>query len=810
MTARAFVIAVEDYSAGNYLPNLPGTNEDAGRFIKWFVGNKVEAGDKPPGVPPEEVKPEQVTPGLIFCCAGAEISWRTAGTTRLEIINELKRFVAGCADVTTEFYFYFSGHGFAYKELPAGRPADVLVGSDFADLESGGNACLRLDEIQTKLWSALGSKHHYYFIDACRNAISRSEIEVPSLGLTFKPSSLGNPTVYVLFSTAQGAPAKTKSGFAQALVMGLEGRGKAKGWNGKRMFVMFDRLGKYVKEQLRKLSGQEVKFYKNGDDPDGQIIELTPTPVSVCEVQIEEAGEDDLFRLLVRDARGYLSREDATIKGASGAVNLPPDEYFIELAHAERPVVQVNPPQSEEPLDLYDSLALVFRLEPPELPIIVTRGSRRGGLGSGLESFRGLDAGTTFKAPQPAELVLEGASPRGEFLLTNADTGEARVVQAGRVGSLSPGSYTVKLRELGVTVASREVSLKPGEELRVNLLDRDASPVHRSILRAVTGDEAASLADFSEQLGPIADWNLSLWLALLGASRIVAPPSSFRKLGPLPLADFEDVRPGDAPIYVLAACEGGSKDVQIGLGEDETASWKTLREVTDMKGVYDLRMQSRPGPHLLSFVIGGRTPVTYSTYNLPNRVTLFTLVENEEGRVVAHQYLLPLYKLQPHLEPFVRQRLGYLNNQPLRSVRMMELAQSQFARRRSVQGLLTKADVQTWDMLFHQKWLDPVMSLIAAYDLLRRGRAVEMHGWLEEVIGNLRKYFHGLPDTEALAKLIGMNWRMPDAAPLMLDGVLAFSEGQEQHFLHLSPDKLDYESPWTSWHGAVVPPATRS
>src|SRR3712207_8515387 len=111
MTARAFVIAVEDYSGGNYLSDLPGTNEDADRFIRWFIDKKVEPKDKPQGVPPEQIAPEQVTPGLIFCCAGKEFAWRTAGTTRPEIIGALKKLYAECADRTSELYFYFSGHG---------------------------------------------------------------------------------------------------------------------------------------------------------------------------------------------------------------------------------------------------------------------------------------------------------------------------------------------------------------------------------------------------------------------------------------------------------------------------------------------------------------------------------------------------------------------------------------------------------------------------------------------------------------------------------------------------------------------------
>ena len=37
MTARAIVIAIQNYSKGKSLPILPGTNKDAEAFIRWLV-----------------------------------------------------------------------------------------------------------------------------------------------------------------------------------------------------------------------------------------------------------------------------------------------------------------------------------------------------------------------------------------------------------------------------------------------------------------------------------------------------------------------------------------------------------------------------------------------------------------------------------------------------------------------------------------------------------------------------------------------------------------------------------------------------
>src|SRR5687767_10874554 len=231
MTARAFVIAIEKYGKAKSLPNLPGTNKDAEVFIEWLVDKK------------------RVKHSDILCCADKAVKGRTTGTTSSEIIAELAKAVNKWADATDEFYFYFSGHGFSYSTSAFEKSVDILVASDFADLATGGGACLKLDEIKTKLWKSLGPKHHYYFIDACRNQIPQEAIDPAGTGLGFPTSQLGTPTVYKLFSTAQGAVSKTQSGFTPLLIKGLNGGGRAKGLRTGRMYVIFDLLGAYMRKE---------------------------------------------------------------------------------------------------------------------------------------------------------------------------------------------------------------------------------------------------------------------------------------------------------------------------------------------------------------------------------------------------------------------------------------------------------------------------------------------------------------------------------------------------------------------------------
>ncbi len=304
MTARAIVIAIQNYSKGKSLPNLPGTNKDAEAFIRWLVDTK--------GVKPAD----------ILCCAEKTVKARTTGTTSNEIIAELAKAVTTWADKTEELYFYFSGHGFSYSASAFEKPIDILVASDFADLATSGRACLKLDEIKTKLWMALGPKHHYYFIDACRNQIAADAINPSDTGLGFPSSQLGVPTVYKLFSTADGAVSKTTSGFTPLLVKGLSGGGRAKGLRSKNMYVIFDLLGAYMKKELQ-AAGQDVDFSREGSG-EGLVLELKPIPETKCEIKVAKAKPGDEFVLTIQDIKGF--RNEKKFKGSSFEFSIFPDD----------------------------------------------------------------------------------------------------------------------------------------------------------------------------------------------------------------------------------------------------------------------------------------------------------------------------------------------------------------------------------------------------------------------------------------------------------------------------------------------------
>jgi len=814
MTARAFVIAIQNYSKGKSLPNLPGTNKDAEAFIRWLIDKK--------GVKPAD----------ILCCAEKTIKARTTGTTSNEIIAELAKAVNNWADKTEELYFYFSGHGFSYSASAFEKSIDILVASDFADLATSGRACLKLDEIKTKLWKALGPKHHYYFIDACRNQISADAINPSDTGLGFPSSQLGTPTVYKLFSTADGAISKTQSGFTQLLVNGLSGGGRAKGLRTNRMYVIFDLLGAYMKRALE-AAGQDVDFSREGNG-EGLLLELKPIPETACEIRVAKAKPGDEFVLSIQDIKGF--RKEKKFKGRSFQFSIFPDDYSFELSHPSATVLRKPPP--ENPVDLFDPCVLNFELRVPAKTSGTTKGKTGGKAAKALTgpsaiatSESAITAGEVFLdagPPQTSEGKRKGKkarripeselpsptppitgvlhakcppTPHTEIEVLSLRTGDIQRVEGDFRKELPPGEYVVKLRERGVTVSKHEMTVEPGKTKTINLVARPKDKVRTSILKAVAADEVEGASVFSESsLGPLASQDLGLWLSVFGASRILGQAGQFKKLERLPLQTFNDIKKNEAVVYVLAGFEKSAGPFAVGLSSGPQVEWQLLKEVKGLEKIYELRLPATAGSHLLSLKIPRRPPITFATHCLPNRATLASFAQDKESRLTFHQSILPIQHLTRYLDDTVQ---AYVQGNMLGVVRTMTLAQNQFARKRSVREQLEKADWKVWNDLVHHKWLDPLMALMAAYDVIRHGSRDEARSLLKIVNSNLQKHFEGMGDVEAIAKLLGSQWTMPTAPPVFLDGVLAFDEIQEKQMLPLSPDKLDYYSPWTAWQGAV-------
>jgi hypothetical protein len=369
--------------------------------------------------------------------------------------------------------------------------------------------------------------------------------------------------------------------------------------------------------------------------------------------------------------------------------------------------------------------------------------------------------------------------------------------------TIRPGTYIIKVRERGMTVSRRKVTVRPGEQVKVDLLDRAQSPVKARLLEVIAGKADSRASVFAKkELGAMTNWDLGLWLSLFGALRILSRSGpEYELLSSLSLASFEDAKRDDAFVYMLAGFEKTEGNPRMALGGSKRVAWQPLEQVAGLKNIYQLRLKPLHGSHLLSFELPGGVPYTFSTYCLPNRATLFVLAENEAGQLSVHQYLLPIRHLFNYLPVEV---LRNLNQNPLAAVRLMFMAQRQFARKQPIEAAQgDDKDRKILQELINGKWLDPVMSLIAAYDAIRREGIGEARKRLTVMLANLRISFGGIPDIEAIAKLLKLDDASDSPAPpLLLEGMLYYDEAQKNK-LPLPANKLDYGTPWTSWVDAV-------
>ena len=179
------------------------------------------------------------------------------------------------------------------------------------------------------------------------------------------------------------------------------------------------------------------------------------------------------------------------------------------------------------------------------------------------------------------------------------------------------------------------------------------------------------------------------------------------------------------------------------------------------------------------------------------------VTEAHEARELRHlrryQYLLPLGRLTQFDDTELKSLTDLHTN--LRSIRAMFTIQQRFCAERAVltPGMSDVEDL--WRDAMYGKWLDPTMSVIMCYELIRRGQGRQMATQIRIVANNLWRYF-GLPDSQAVLNLIGEPDCIPNTAPLFVDGVIPYSDMPS--LLPFPASKIDYRSPWTTWRQVVT------
>jgi hypothetical protein len=680
--------------------------------------------------------------------------------------------VISARDKADEVYIFFSGHGIGFSDDTGAPAVDILIGSEFGEpsTSASGAACLRFSELRERLRLALGPGKHFYFIDACRNVMTKNDVNPnTSLGVWGR-STRGNGTSYVLFSAGPGDVARVDSGFSAAVLSGLNGNGRAKTWIGGSMHVTFDYLTSYVQQMLKK---DDLEPEKKGPlAADDRIVSLNPTPKSNCEVQVIGAGPDDRFKLNAVDVRNSPRRSFRFV-GPRKTIPLLPEDYLFQLTStAGAAIPQVEPAPQPTGVDLYDDRKVQFQMGLPATPT---------------------PSGSPIAAK--ASVTVTGI-PGADIVFHEIASGRTKSIHLKNneiTKTLQPGHYKASLQDGNFNLGSFRFEVSPGATQNLDFAPKAAQGAKLSLSKRLPID--GSLINFSESLSGVPDWNLGLWLAVLGASRIVAANDTFSKLRSIELDNVNDTKPNKSALYVLAGELDADRVPVCGVGP----VWKTMRAVKDVPGLFQTSLEFEPGSLLVTYALDEQQATTVLTHGLPNRATLITFAQDERYGRQIQQFILPIHSLMDRLS---KKELKYLrdrNNLPLPLIRYMSTAQRLFARQAPIKGHTHQVGDRYWSELLYGKWLNPLMALIACYELIRRGSADKNQ--MRIVLGNMRTYFPGLPDTEVIAMLVGAEHAPPTSAPLLMDGTMAVS-GRD--ILPLPEAKLDFEGIWTSWRNAVA------
>ena len=752
MPSRGLVIAIEDYplSDGSLAAKIDGAADAGARFAEWLTGVK--------GIRPEN----------IFVCSDGGSYPATAqrfGVERERILDAVMELVKQGQDTTEELFVFFSGHGFTFQDAPNRRAVAVLVAGDFATASDSGTKCLDLVEAQTKLWNILGGRNHYYFIDACRNVLNEGDIELIPFGRKLgRTAQRGLPDRFTLYSSKFGEPADIESPFAGALLDGLHGKGRAKGYTpAGDLFVSFPLLKKYVEARME---GRKIDETKDASG-DGFILQIQPVPTYKCTIRVAGAGPTDEFeaRLGVVGQPGFIDKQKFT--GPLFELPYSPGDLTLNLYQNNTRLDRVAPPIGAL-LDFYDECTAVFR-QPT----------------GGLES-------ATFEGPQTASFT---APPELTVRAMNLNTGGITMIEGGSTRSLHEGTWEFSVLERGSSIAKRVNDVVGGEDLSFDLPPAGADPVRGSIVSALPyNDPGRSVVEFSESLqGGIANPDLGLWLTLMAAAHIFNP-GEFDKLQVLPLASFDGVKAGKSAIYVISALPHQDTVIAAVNGK-----WRQLDEVPGLDHVLHTSVAAQPGPGFISMRLEGGETRTLTSWNLANRVTLIVLSEDDSGRLTVSQFMLPVRRLLGELS--ASERVYFENNAVLQLVRTIYGFQRTFSRGRML-APPDKLERQRYEALLRAEWIDPVMSLVVCYDAIRRGAQPLLDSVRNLLLPALRDHYLSIPDVSAIAEqLAAGSTSRPVTPPLFTEGLFAYPDWTDH--LPYPARKLDYGSVWTTWIGAV-------
>jgi hypothetical protein len=536
---KAIVVGITRYPSlqTGILQNadVPGAVEDALAFRDWLLRDR--------GLAESEIS-------LHLSPAGAHPGAKPA--TRARDLRRAIRDLRGATAGDGPRFFFFSGHGFSFQVNLNGALEDVIACEDFASPTDMEPTILTADILDYLL--RMGRRDIYFFFDCCRNSVAGARLGGGELGLNEKPDpTLSDASQLALFAARPGTTTEAPSDFTRALLAGLRGTGSARVWSRGSLVVTFDSLAQYVQPRLR----SEATMFRRGPSQGLLLTVYSPAPGLVppresCEIVVEKVKPADTLV-----ARAFLDGNpigSQDLPGGRGTLQLPPRTYLVSLDSPEG-AYAVEP--SSSIVDFLEPKPLTAEATPRPRAAVPPLFSFATGSASGdLPDVRGgLEAAPVKSLPRkPRSGHLSAAvPPRATAQVVGAD-GEPRSPPVDGPDELNAhlpaGSYTIQLSQAGRVVRAVPVVLRPGDDPRVDLDPLPSDPLRTGLVLCTGGSQFLP----SEELGPIVDPRLSLWLAAMAVKAASGRPHAPFAGSPVP-----PPAAASGSLFVLVATDGPAR-----------------------------------------------------------------------------------------------------------------------------------------------------------------------------------------------------------------------------------------------------------
>ncbi|MBK8254165.1 MAG: caspase family protein [Polyangiaceae bacterium] len=499
---KAIVIGIEKYPSIRAgiasAADVPGAVADAIAFYQWLIDDE--------GLPPSE----------IALHLGPTTSHPNAQPARRDEIVDSLMAMRQSGPTQGRLFFFFSGHGFSFQQNFGGMLEDVLVLENFKGPENLGPT-LRAFSIVEWL-RPMGPCEQYFFFDCCRNSLAGAALSGGEVGLNapFDPT-VGESTQMALFAARPGETTVAPSPFTNLLLHSLRGRGSARTWRKGNLVVTFDSL---VHAMGEKLTPPPFKWGRGTSEGLLKAVYLRgqgAPPKETCVLRVVGIEAGDV-------CQATASLEDMVVasvplNNGEGTLELTPRTYTVEVLP---PTVAGSALYKVEPtalmVDLFEPRKVDLNAVVLSLPggrVRPSNGDTNSTSGISPDSF---EDGLVTPPRVGQQVFMVGVTiqlPSG----TSADVVDAdgEVRERSEPGKTSffarllPGRYTARLWQEGIVVVTSRLDVFPDKPETIQLSPPAATGI-RAALTGVTGGRAFVP---SEQLGPIWDQRLPLWLAML-------------------------------------------------------------------------------------------------------------------------------------------------------------------------------------------------------------------------------------------------------------------------------------------------------